>query len=210
MTRSPLDRLIVAADNALRTVFATPPSSRPNPGAAVDEVTLTDDERRHVAGLMRVNHAGEVCAQALYQGQALTARNAELRAGLERAAREENDHLAWTAQRLEELGARPSLLDPAWYAASFAIGAIAGAAGDRWNLGFLAETERQVEAHLDGHLRELPEADRRSHAIVEQMKADEVEHAVFAERHGAAPLPEPVRQGMQLVAKVMTRTAYWI
>lgn len=159
---------------------------------------------------MRVNHAGEVCAQALYQGQALTARNTDVRAKLERAAQEENDHLAWTAERLGELGARPSYLNPLWYTGSLAIGAIAGMIGDRWSLGFLAETEHQVVEHLEGHLTRLPAEDRRSRALVEQMREDEGRHATTALEAGASELPLPARRIMRLVAKVMTTTAYWI
>lgn len=205
-----LDRLIVAFDKGLRTVCASAHAARPAPGADFPEAQLTDADKRHVASLMRVNHTGEVCAQALYHGQALTARDPKTRAGLERAAAEETDHLAWTEQRIDELGGRKSLLDPFWYAGSFALGAGAGLVGDRWNLGFLAETEHQVEQHLERHIARLPGADRRSHAILERMKADEIGHAVFAERQGAAELPLPVKLGMKLVAKLMTGTAYWI
>jgi ubiquinone biosynthesis monooxygenase Coq7 len=159
---------------------------------------------------MRVNHTGEICAQALYQGQALTARNATARAALEQAAAEETDHLAWTAQRIEELGGRASLLNPLWYAGSFALGAAAGFLGDKWNLGFLAETERQVEGHLEGHLDRLPAQDEKSRAIVNEMKVDEARHARTAVDHGAAELPEPVKLAMKLGSRVMTRTAYWI
>jgi ubiquinone biosynthesis monooxygenase Coq7 len=156
---------------------------------------------------MRINHVGEVCAQALYQGQALTARNPEARAVLEEAAREETDHLAWCESRINELGGRKSLLNPLWYGGAFALGAVAGALGDKWNLGFLAETERQVEAHLDGHLQQLPEQDARSRAIVEQMKVDEAKHAQTALDHGGAPLPMPVKQVMRFAAEVMRKTA---
>ena len=205
-----LDPVITALDNALRTVFAPAHAGRPTPGGDLPEAGMSDAERRHVAALMRVNHAGEVCAQALYQGQALTARNPETRTGLERAGAEETDHLAWTERRIAEMGGRRSLLDPLWYAGSFAIGAAAGLIGDRWSLGFLAETERQVEQHLDGHLGRLPAGDERSRAILEQMKADEAGHAVYAERNGAAQLPAPVKDGMRAVARLMTGTAYWI
>jgi ubiquinone biosynthesis monooxygenase Coq7 len=159
---------------------------------------------------MRVNHVGEVCAQALYQGQALTARNPEARAALEEAAREETDHLAWCEDRLNELGGRKSLLNPLWYAGSFALGATAGVLGDKWNLGFLAETERQVEAHLDEHLRQLPEQDAKSRAIVEQMKEDEIRHAQTAVHYGAAELPPPVKLAMRSMSMVMKRIAHRI
>ncbi len=207
-----LDRLLIAADHALRTVFAVPVPERANPAAAVpeDAEALPESERAHVARLMRVNHTGEVCAQALYHGQALAAKTPELKAGLDRAAREEADHLAWTAERIAELGGRPSLLNPVWYAGSFVMGALAGLAGDRWNLGFLAETERQVERHLDGHIAQVPVSDQRSHAILDQMKRDEAGHAVYAEQQGAAELPPPIKAGMKLVSQAMTRTAYWI
>ena len=205
---SPLDRLLANADHALRTVAAAPHAERPSPAAAEPRASLSDDERRHVAGLMRVNHAGEVAAQALYMGQALVARDDATRARLERAAAEENDHLAWCQERLDELDARPSVLAPFWYAGSFAIGALAGLAGDRWSLGFVVETERQVEAHLDHHLAELPPEDRASRAVLERMKADEVRHAGDARAAGGADLPRPVRGLMRLVSKVMTRTAY--
>jgi ubiquinone biosynthesis monooxygenase Coq7 len=174
------------------------------PGEEIPEAGMTEEQRRVSAALMRVNHAGEVCAQALYQGQALTARDSAAKAALERAAREETEHLAWTERRIEELGGRKSLLNPAWYAGSFVIGALAGLAGDRWNLGFLAETERQVVAHLDGHLRRLPEEDRRSRAIVDAMREDEARHATSATGHGAAALPEPARAAMRVTSRIMT------
>ena len=205
-----LDELIVAFDKGLRTVFAPAQSVRPTPGASLPESGLTETEKAHAAALMRVNHAGEICAQALYQGQALTARNPGAKAALERAAREETEHLAWTERRIAELGGRKSLLNPAWYAGSFALGALAGLAGDRWNLGFLAETERQVVAHLGGHLLRLPEEDSRSRAIVETMREDEARHATSAVGHGAADLPEPAKAAMRLSSKVMTETAFWI
>jgi ubiquinone biosynthesis monooxygenase Coq7 len=205
-----LDELIVAFDKGLRTVFAPAHSLRATPGEALPEAGLTDEERRLSAALMRVNHTGEICAQALYQGQALTARDSRARAALEQAAQEETEHLAWTERRIEELGGRKSLLNPLFYAGSFAIGAAAGLIGDRWNLGFLAETERQVVAHLQGHLGRLPEGDARSRAIVETMKEDEARHATSAIRHGAAELPQPAKDAMQLSSKVMTETAYWI
>jgi ubiquinone biosynthesis monooxygenase Coq7 len=205
-----LDRIIVAFDNGLRTLCAPAHSARPAPGDALTESQLNPAERGLAAALMRVNHTGEICAQALYQGQALTARNEDARAALERAAAEETDHLAWTAQRISELGGRASLLNPLWYAGSFALGAAAGLLGDKWNLGFLAETERQVEAHLAGHLDRLPAQDEKSRAIVAEMKDDEARHARTAQSHGGAELPEPVRQMMKLGSRVMTGTAYWI
>jgi ubiquinone biosynthesis monooxygenase Coq7 len=205
-----LDDLINAFDRGLRTVFAPAQSLRETPGTNLPEAGMTESEKAHVAALMRVNHAGEICAQALYQGQALTARNPGARAALEQAAREETEHLAWTERRIEELGGRKSLLNPAWYAGSFALGALAGLAGDRWSLGFLAETERQVVAHLEGHLGKLPEDDRRSRAVLEQMKEDEARHATSAIRHGAAELPEPAKAAMRLSSKMMTETAFWI
>lgn len=205
-----IDRLIVVFDNSLRTVFATPQASRPNPAKQAEETTLSEFETREVVGLMRVNHVGEVCAQALYQGQALTAGNPAVQVELEQAAREENDHLAWCEARIDELGGRKSLLNPFWYVASFALGAVAGSLGDRWNLGFLAETERQVETHLDEHLAELPAQDHKSRAIVEQMKVDESRHAQTAIEHGGAPLPLPVRVAMKLASRVMKKTAYYL
>ncbi len=204
------DALILNFDRALRTLFAPAASRRPHPDAGLPEAALTDAERRHVAGLMRVNHSGEVCAQALYQGQALTARNPDIAQALQQAADEETEHLAWCERRLNELNSHKSLLNPLWYTGSFALGVLAGALGDRWNLGFLAETERQVEGHLDGHLQRLPEQDVKSRAIVEQMKADEIRHAETAIALGGAELPLPVKLAMKLTAKVMTQTAYWV
>ena len=205
-----LDRLITAFDNGLRTLLAPAHSARAVPGAALAEPEMTAPERQVAAALMRVNHTGEICAQALYQGQALTARDATARTALEQAAAEETDHLAWTAQRIEELGGRASLLNPLWYAGSFALGAAAGFLGDKWNLGFLAETERQVEGHLEGHLDRLPAQDEKSRAIVNEMKVDEARHARTALEHGAAELPEPAKLAMKLGSRIMTRTAYWI
>jgi ubiquinone biosynthesis monooxygenase Coq7 len=204
------DVFIVQVDKALRTVFATATSRRPYPDAGVAEAELNEAEKRHAAGLMRVNHSGEVCAQALYQGQALTARNPEAARALIEASEEETEHLAWCERRLNELGSHKSLLNPLWYAGSFALGALAGALGDKWNLGFLAETERQVEGHLNSHLSELPEQDAKSRAIVEQMKIDENKHAETAVTHGGVPLPEPVKQAMQLTSKALTFAAYRI
>jgi len=203
-----LDAFIIPIDTALRTLFARAQSSRPTPGATLPEAVLSDDEKKLSAALMRVNHCGEICAQALYQGQGLTARNSEIKRELEDAAREETEHLAWTEQRIQELGGRKSLLNPVWFGGSFLIGVAAGALGDRWNLGFLAETERQVEQHLKGHLSRLPTQDLRSRAIVDQMKRDEMRHAATAVGHGASDLPAPVRAVMKLTAKVMTTTAH--
>ncbi|HSQ08838.1 MAG TPA: 2-polyprenyl-3-methyl-6-methoxy-1,4-benzoquinone monooxygenase, partial [Chromatiaceae bacterium] len=171
---------------------------------------LSEEERRHVARLMRINHTGEVCAQGLYQGQALTARLPEVRAKMERSAQEENDHLAWCEHRLEALGDRKSLLNPLWYLGSFAMGAAAGLAGDKWSLGFVVETERQVESHLDDHLAQIPEHDVRDRAVLQQMKADEIHHAAVAKDAGGAELPAPIRLGMRLTSKVMTGTVYWV
>lgn len=204
------DRLIVEFDKGLRTVFAQAHSVRPVPGENVPEAELSAAERQHAAALMRINHVGEICAQALYQGQAMTSANPGIRTALEEAAHEETEHLAWTEQRIRELGGRKSLLNPLWYAGALGIGLLAGKAGDKWNLGFLAETERQVEAHLDSHLEKLPAQDRRSWEIVEQMKVDEIKHADTALRLGGAPLPGPVKALMKLSAKVMTATAYRI
>ncbi len=202
-----LDQLITTFDLGLRTVFATPHASRPYPAAATPEAELTETDKTRAAALMRVNHVGEVCAQALYAGQALTARNDKVRTELEQAAREETDHLAWCEQRIGELGGRKSLLNPLWFGGAFGMGVVAGLLGDRWNLGFLAETERQVEAHLDGHLQKLPEADAKSRAVVEQMKIDEIKHAQTAVDHGGAPLPSPVKMAMRFAADVMRQTA---
>ena len=205
-----LDHLILTLENGLRTVFADSATVRETPGKQLPEAALSDAEKRHAAALMRVNHVGEVCAQALYQGQAITARNPEARQVLAHAAREEVEHLAWCESRVQALGGRKSLLNPLWYTGSLAIGVTAGVLGDKWNLGFLAETEHQVEAHLDSHLGKLPEQDAKSRAVVEQMKSDEARHADTAARYGAAALPAPVTGAMQIMGKVMTSLAYWI
>lgn len=203
-----VDRLLSGLDEGLRTVFGHPRvTERPNPGDDWDMPELDEAQRRLVEGLMRVNHAGEVSAQGLYQGQALTARLPQVRDAMERAAHEENDHLAWCRQRVEELGGHTSYLDPFWYAGSFTIGAIAGLAGDRWSLGFVEETEHQVVRHLERHLQQLPESDRRSRAILEQMKIDEEHHGTVARNAGAAALPGPIKAAMQLVSRIMTTTA---
>ncbi len=207
-----VDAWLVAADNALRTLAASAHAGRPNPAVAAgpDAAPLAEDERRLAGALMRVNHVGEVCAQALYQAQALTARSEPLRHQMLEAAREETDHLAWTQQRLAELGDRTSWLNPLWYAGAFGIGLLAGRLGDRVSLGFVVETERQVEAHLAGHLSRLPAADERSRAIVEAMKDDEARHADHALAAGGVPLPAPVRWLMRGAAKLMTVTAHRI
>lgn len=205
-----IDKFITGFDNALRTLLSPAQTLRPVPGNELPVVEMTDAEKSESAALMRVNHVGEICAQALYQGQALTARNAAVQQALVQAAREETEHLAWTERRIAELGGRKSLLNPLWYGGSLAIGALAGLLGDKWNLGFLAETERQVEAHLAGHLQRLPPQDEKSRAIVAQMQIDEAGHATTAMAHGGAELPEPVKLAMQLGSKVMTRTAYWV
>ena len=205
-----LDSLIVEFDKGLRTLFSQAHSVRAHPDAGVAEVELSDNEKNTAAALMRVNHCGEICAQALYQGQALTARDPQVQRKLGEAAQEETEHLAWTARRVHELGGHVSVLNPLWYTSSLAIGAVAGLLGDKWNLGFLAETERQVGAHLQSHLHKLPEKDARSRAVVQQMYVDETQHAEMAVNLGAAELPLPVRLAMQLSGKVMTRTAYWV
>ncbi len=205
-----IDRFIIGFDNALRTLLTPAQTLRPVPGTGLPEVELTDAEKNETTALMRVNHVGEICAQALYQGQALTARDTEVQQALTHAAREETEHLAWTERRIAELGGRKSLLNPLWYGGSFAIGAFAGMLGDKWNLGFLAETERQVEVHLAGHLQRLPQHDGKSRAIVAQMQVDEAGHATTAMSYGGAELPTPVKLAMQLGSKVMTRTAYWV
>ena len=203
-----IDPLVLGFDRMLRTLTGLETNERPNPAAGVADGKLAREERGHAAGLMRVNHTGEVCAQALYEGQALVARSADARSSMLRAAREEQDHLAWTRERLRELGARTSLANPLWYAGSFAIGVCAGLAGDRTSLGFVVETERQVEEHLTGHMDSLPAADTRSRAIVAAMRDDEVRHGRLAQDAGAGALPLPVRVLMRAAAKVMTITAY--
>ena len=205
-----LDALIIALDNGLRTVFTPAHSVRPVPGKDLPDADLNDTEKKHAASLMRINHVGEVCAQALYQGQALTARNPGAKAALAEAAQEETEHLAWCEARISALGGRKSLLNPVWYASSLAIGMAAGVLGDKWNLGFLAETERQVGSHLASHLIELPAADVKSRAVVEQMQLDEARHAETALAHGGEALPLPVKGAMKLMSKVMTNTAYWV
>lgn len=206
------DRLLSSVDNALRTLLAVPAGTgRPVPGAALPEAELSGGERAHAGRLMRVNHAGEISAQGLYQGQALTARDPGVRKSMERSAQEENDHLRWCEARMEALETRKSALNPLWYAGSFSLGALAGLAGDRWSLGFVAETERQVVRHLEEHLDRLPPSDERSRAVVAQMKEDEAHHGAIATELGGSPLPWPVRKMMMpAMSKVMTRTAYWV
>ncbi|MEN8106903.1 MAG: 2-polyprenyl-3-methyl-6-methoxy-1,4-benzoquinone monooxygenase [Pseudomonadota bacterium] len=206
-----LDRCITRADQALRTVFGEPVGSgRDNPSQADTDAELSATEKADSICLMRVNHAGEVCAQALYQGQALTARQTAVRGQLEQAATEENDHLAWCRQRIEELGGHTSLLNPLWYGGSFLIGAATGLLGDKWSLGFLAETEHQVVNHLDGHLQRLPAGDNKSRAILEQMKIDEGRHKTTALHAGGAKLPDTVKRLMGITSRIMTTTAYRI
>ena len=208
---SPIDRLLVSANNALRTVAAPAGrSARTSPAESLEETRLDARQKAHAAGLMRINHAGEVAAQALYQGHAAVARDDRIEEQMLRAANEEFDHLAWCEQRIEDLGESPSRLSPLWYAGAFAIGAASGILGDKWSLGFIAETERQVCEHLEGHLDGLPQQDARSRAIVEKMRIEEEEHGENAVLAGAAELPAPVKKLMRLTAKVMTRTAYWV
>lgn len=205
-----VDQFIIGLDSALRTVTGITAAGRPNPARGVAESELDITERRHSAGLMRVNHVGEVCAQALYSSQGLFAKTQGVRRQLEKSKQEEEDHLAWTAERLRELDSRPSLLNPLWYAGAFAIGLVAARLGDAQSLGFVVETERQVEAHLNSHLERLPSQDAKSRAIVEQMRQDEVEHGAAADALGAAALPAAVRGLMQGMAKVMTSSAYYL
>jgi 3-demethoxyubiquinol 3-hydroxylase len=207
---SPLDRLIGGIDQAFRTVAGAHNSYRPNPAGDLADTVTESSDRRHVAALMRVNHSGEVAAQALYAGQAMTARDAATQASMMEAAQEETDHLAWCAERIEELGGRKSILNPVWYAASFSIGALAGLAGDKVSLGFVAETERQVGKHLDSHLSQLPSEDSRTRAILKQMSIDEARHGQNAAKAGGCELPAPIQALMHLTSKVMTRTAYWL
>jgi len=205
------DRFIGHLDRSLRAICGGVVSSeRPSPAGPLEEPVLSEEERRLVIGLMRVNHAGEVAAQALYHGQALTARRVGVRGALEKAAVEENDHLVWCRERLKQLGGRPSMLDPLWYTGAFLMGAVAGRIGDRWNLGFLAETERQVVEHLDGHLKRLPISDVRSRSILQTMRRDEAAHATTALERGAIELPSVIKRCMRMASKVMTSSAYWV
>ena len=207
-----IDRLIIQLDQGVRTIFGQPEQNRPHlqPGMDLAEPALSARERKHTAGLIRVDHTGEVCAQALYQGQALTARSSEVRARLQQSAEEENDHLVWCAERLKQLNSHKSYLNPLWYLGSFAMGAIAGWAGDKWSLGFVAETERQVVKHIDHHLESLPGQDTKSRAILEQMREDESYHASVALESGGAELPAPIKMTMRFMSKVMTGTAFYV
>jgi len=208
---SPLDELLSGINRALITVKAPRERvTRANPARDIAEAPLSDSERRHAAGLMRVNHAGEVAAQGLYQGHGVISRNPAIAEQMRQAADEEMDHLGWCEQRLDELHSRPSVLSPLWYGGAFAIGALSGVLGDRWSLGFVEETENQVSEHLSGHLRKLPQNDGRSRAIVEQMREEEEEHGANAQAAGAARLPKGIREIMRMTARLMTRTAYWI
>lgn len=204
-----LDRLITEFDTGLRTLLAKPHSQRAHPDAGVAEAALTAPEKKHVSALMRINHTGEVCAQALYSGQALTARDVATSRAMQQAAREETEHLAWCKTRIHQLGGRTSMLNPLFYAGSFTLGSIAGALGDKWSLGFLEETEKQVGAHLASHLDQLPESDHKSRKIIEQMQIDEAKHAHDAKQHGAAELPAPIKFCMKQASKLMTTSTYY-
>lgn len=203
-----IDKLICEFDKGLRTVFAVAHTRRPYPDQHVADASMEKHDKRHAAALMRINHSGEVCAQALYNGQALTARNRETEAALRQASQEETEHLAWCEKRIAELGGHKSLLNPLWYGGSFALGALAGALGDKWSLGFLAETEHQVGKHIENHLAKLPEQDEKSRAVLEQMKIDEAKHAATALEYGGADLPAPVKMAMKLASKVFTTATY--
>jgi ubiquinone biosynthesis monooxygenase Coq7 len=205
-----LDRVIVEFDKGLRTLFARAQTVRPFPDAGLPEAELSEGEKRHAASLMRINHTGEICAQALYQGQALTARDPGVQERLMQASHEETEHLAWTSKRVYELGGHLSLLNPLWYTGSLALGAFAGMLGDKWNLGFLAETEHQVGGHLQSHLATLPQQDEKSRAVVLQMYVDETRHSEMAREMGGAELPAPVKLAMKTTSKLMTRTVYWV
>lgn len=205
-----VDKLIATFDTGLRTVFAEANAGRQRPDAQIEESTLTETEKKQAAALMRINHVGEVCAQALYSGQALTSRNPQIVQSLQKAANEETDHLAWCEARINELGGRKSWLNPVWYAGSFALGAAAGALNDKWNLGFLAETEHQVSNHLQSHLTKLSDADTKTRTIIGQMQQDETQHALEAKELGASELPQPVKAGMKIASKIMTSTAYYV
>lgn len=207
---STIDTLICEFDTALRTLLAKAHSERPHPDQHIAETDLTEAEKKHACALMRINHTGEVCAQALYSGQAITARDSETRQAMQHAAREETEHLAWCESRISALGGRTSILNPLFYAASFTIGTVAGALGDKWSLGFLEETEYQVEQHLTSHLSQLPASDEKSRKIIEQMRIDEAKHAKDAKLHGAAPLPAPAKLGMKLMSTLMTTTTYHV
>ena len=204
------EQFITTFDAGLRTLFASAHAARPRPDADLEEPALDDASKHHAAALMRINHVGEVCAQALYSGQAITSKNPQIVKALQRAAAEETDHLAWCEARISELGGHKSLLNPLWYAGSFTLGAVAGALGDKWNLGFLAETESQVAAHLQNHLQELSYADIKTRTIVNHMQQDEAAHASEANALGASELPAPIKAGMKIASKIMTKTAYYI
>lgn len=204
------DTLITTFDKGLRTLFSASVAVRPRADAAIPEPALSDTEKRHAAALMRINHVGEVCAQALYSGQALTSRSPHIVDALKQAADEETDHLAWCEARISELGGRKSVLNPLWYAGSFGLGALAGALGDRWNLGFLEETEQQVSAHLQNHLNQLSDTDIKTRTMINQMQQDEMAHAAHAKQLGASELPAPIKTGMKLASHIMTKTAYYI
>ncbi len=205
-----LDNLIVEFDKGLRTLFSRAQSIRPFPDASLPEASMSEDDKKVSVALMRVNHSGEICAQALYQGQALTARDPVVQQKLQQAAQEETEHLAWTSRRVHEMGGHLSVLNPLLYGSSLTLGAFAGLLGDKWNLGFLAETERQVGAHLQSHLARLPQQDEKSRAVVQQMYVDETRHSDMAVELGGAELPRPVKLAMKISSKVMTRTAYWV
>lgn len=208
---SPIDQVLMNIDTTLRTLFGQPRvTERANPASDLPENDMTEQQRDHTARLMRINHTGEVCAQALYQGQALTAKLPQVRDSMERAAAEENDHLDWCESRLKELGSHTSYLNPLWYAGSFAIGAAAGLAGDKWSLGFVGETERQVEGHLDSHLSQIPETDIKTRVILEQMKIDEIHHGNTAMNAGGVELPTPVKLAMKMTSKLMTGSVYYV
>jgi len=208
-----VDQLCLHADKLLRTLggrVALTDHARPNPAETIPEANLDTAQKKHISGLMRVNYAGEVCAQALYQGQALTARNPELKTQLIQSGLEEEDHLRWCQSRIDELNSHVSYLNPLWYAGSFSLGVIAGLCGDKWNLGFLEETEKQVTSHLEDHLEKIPKADLRTQAILDTMRKEEAEHAHIANNLGAAELPQPIKSCMSFVSKIMTSTAYWV
>lgn len=205
-----LDRLIVEFDKGLRTLFSQAHSARPHPDMSAPDAPMDEAERKHAAGLMRINHSGEICAQALYQGQALTARDSAVQAKLQQAAQEETEHLAWTSKRVHELGGHLSVLNPLWYTGSLTLGAFAGLLGDKWNLGFLSETEHQVGGHLQSHLEKLPPQDAKSRAVVQQMYVDETRHSDMAKEMGGADLPAPVKFAMRATSKILTHTAYRI
>ena len=204
------DSLIIEFDKSLRTLFSEAHSTRPFPDTGLPDTALDENEKKHAAALMRINHSGEICAQALYQGQALTARDPVVQQDLQQAANEETEHLAWTSRRVRELGSHLSVFNPIWYGSSLVIGALAGLLGDKWNLGFMAETERQVGAHLQSHLEKLPERDIKSRAVIWQMLTDEARHRDIAVQLGGAELPLPIKVAMQMSARVMTQTAYWV